>query len=157
MLSLWFDRFKGVSLFSNGRWKGPVIVMFTGMVFAIGLALSGMTRPEVVIGFLNVLGQWDPSLAFVMVGAIGTHLFFLRRSQSMPVSRGGTPFPQASLRQVDRKLILGAALFGMGWGMSGICPGPGLVSGASLSGNALLFVGAMLLGMTAFHRLSRLS
>jgi len=157
MQSLWFPRLKHLKLVTKQKWMGVVSVVFTGMVFAIGLALSGMTRPEVVLGFLNVFGQWDPSLAFVMVGAIGTHLLFLHRSQSMGVSRRGTPFPQAPLGQVDRKLVLGAALFGMGWGMSGICPGPGLVSGASLSGNALLFVGAMLLGMIVFHRLSRIS
>ena len=142
----------GIRTLKNGRSAFPILL--AGALFALGLALSGMTRPEVVLGFLNIFGDWNPSLAFVMVGAIGSHLVFLHRSREMPLTGSGLPFPARSRRSIDRQLVLGSALFGVGWGMSGMCPGPGLVSLSAWSGDALLFTGAMLLGMRGYRHLA---
>lgn len=123
-----------------------------GLIFALGLGISGMTDANKVIGFLNLAGAWDPSLAFVMIGAISLHLALFRvviRRQS-PLFDGRFHLP--TRRDVTPELITGSALFGAGWGLGGVCPGPGLVSLASTTSSALLFVSFMLLGM-ALHRL----
>jgi uncharacterized membrane protein YedE/YeeE len=121
-----------------------------GLVFAVGLGVSGMTQPAKIIGFLDVFsGRWDPSLALVMAGAIGVHLPFHRwlraRAGARPVTVGcampGDPPPDR------RRLIGGAALFGAGWGLGGYCPGPAVVSLASAGTDVFLFVGAMAAGM----------
>lgn len=122
-----------------------------GLLFALGLGLGGMTDPAKVVGFLDVAGRWDPSLAFVMAGALGTYAllrpFILRRTRPVLAER----FPPPSQAPVDRRLIAGAALFGTGWGMSGYCPGPALVSLPVGGTTVLLFVGAMLVGMGVFR------
>ncbi|NVJ28729.1 YeeE/YedE family protein, partial [Myxococcus sp. AM011] len=116
---------------------------------------GGMTDPAKVVGFLDVAGRWDPSLAFVMAGALGTYAllrpFILRRTKPVLAERFPPP-PQAS---VDGRLIGGAALFGIGWGMSGYCPGPALVSLPVGGTPVLLFVGAMLVGMALFRGIMR--
>ncbi len=117
-----------------------------GIVFAWGLGISGMTQPAKVTGFLDFWGAWDPSLAWVMVGAIGVHFALLRvtRRWSRPVY--AARFDEPARRVVDRRLIVGAALFGAGWGLAGYCPGPAIVSIASGS-SAVVLVLAMLLGV----------
>ena len=108
-----------------------------GVIFAIGLCLSGMTQPGKVIAFLDVTGDWDPSLAFVMMGAIGVHVFFARRR----------PAVAAKVLPVTPRLLIGSALFGIGWGLGGYCPGPALVSLVALAPVTLAFVAAMVVGM----------
>ena len=118
-----------------------------GFVFAPGLGISGMTDANKVIGFLNLAGDWDPSLAFVMVGAIGVHLaayrFILARQSPLFTKKFQIP----TRRDLNPKLIVGAALFGVGWGLGGFCPGPGLVSLAGFGPSAIVFVVFMLAGM----------
>nr|WP_305794264.1 MULTISPECIES: DUF6691 family protein [unclassified Myxococcus] len=114
-----------------------------------------MTDPAKVVGFLDVAGSWNPSLAFVMAGALGTYALLrrliLRRARPVLADRFPAP-PQAD---VDGRLVAGSALFGIGWGLSGYCPGPALVSLPVGGTTVLLFVGAMLVGMGAFRGMSR--
>lgn len=135
----------------TGRTRGTIrrtlTALLSGALFAGGLALSGMTRPEKILGFLDVFGQWDPSLLFVMAGAVTTYalLFRLSLRRSMPLFADSFRLPTRT--QIDRPLVLGAVLFGVGWGLAGYCPGPALCSLATGRGEAFLFVGAMLVGM----------
>ncbi len=127
--------------------KANLTALLAGLVFGAGLGISGMTRPERVLGFLDVAGDWDPSLALVMVGAIAVHATLYRR-----IRRRSTPWFDDHLhvpvrRDVDGKLVAGAALFGVGWGLGGYCPGPALVSLVTGQRSVLVFVGAMLAGM----------
>ncbi|HEX5658808.1 MAG TPA: YeeE/YedE family protein [Polyangiales bacterium] len=119
-----------------------------GLLFAAGLALSGMTSPARVIGFLDVLGRWDPQLVFVMGGAVVTYavLYRLIRKRS-PQPLLDTRYHVPDNGKPDRKLVFGAALFGVGWGLMGLCPGPALVSAGAGTPEALAFVGAMAIGM----------
>lgn len=121
----------------------PLSALLTGLVFGLGLCLSGMTQPSKVLGFLDVSGAWDPSLAFVMGGAIavGVVLFRLARHRLSPVATA-----------IDPALVTGSALFGIGWGLVGYCPGPALAALGSLEPKALAFVAAMIAG-TLLHRL----
>ena len=119
-----------------------------GILFSIGLGISGMTQPQKVIGFLDVFGEWNPSLAFVMGGAVLSYLalqLWIQRNFSIPVLGGSFQIP--SRKDLDRSLIIGALLFGSGWGLGGYCPGPAITSLGSGSLNALLFVVAMGGGM----------
>jgi uncharacterized membrane protein YedE/YeeE len=122
-----------------------------GVLFGVGLGISGMGRPTKVLAFLDVTGAWDPSLAFVMMGAIGVHcLAVLVAKRRTRTALGGTfhwPKPAA----VDRALLVGAAVFGIGWGLGGFCPGPALLGAASGNGAAIVFVVAMAAGMIARH------
>ncbi len=124
-----------------------------GLIFALGLGLAGMTQPAKVIGFLNFTGRWDPSLAFVMLGAIAVHfvLFRVVMKRASPLFAGVFQVP-GSLH-LDRRLLLGSAIFGVGWGLAGYCPGPAIVSSGGGSGRALLFTAAMLVGMLLFRAL----
>lgn len=125
-----------------------LIAFVSGVLFALGLGVSGMTQPSKVIAFLDVFGAWNPSLAFVMVGAISVHTFFARRAMrpaAHPVLAVRFMLPTST--RIDAKLILGALLFGLGWGAAGFCPGPALVSLVSLSSTTVVFVAAMLGGM----------
>ncbi len=103
-----------------------------GFVFALGLGISGMTDADKVLGFLNLAGDWDPALAFVMVGAIGVHLILYRLIVRRPSPLFGDRFHLPTRRDISPRLLTGAAIFGVGWGMGGFCPGPGLVSLAGL-------------------------
>src|SRR5690606_15297342 len=113
-----------------------------GALFAVGLSLAGMTQPSKVIGFLDFFGRWDPSLMFVMGGAIGVHLvlsrFIVKRESPLFAARFRIP----TRRDVTPKLVAGAALFGIGWGLGGFCPGPGIASIGTLGAHALTFVAA---------------
>lgn len=121
--------------------------LVAGFLFGLGLALSGMTRPAKVIGFLDFFGSWDPTLAFVMAGALGAYAlayrWVMRRFQPLfePV------FYIPEKKRPDAPLLIGAALFGVGWGLGGFCPGPAVVSLASGAGEPFLFGAAMLAGM----------
>lgn len=122
-----------------------------GVLFGAGLLLSGMTRPQTVIAFLDVFGDWDPSVALVMVGAIGVHLLAYRLVRRMPHPLLAERWSLPTRRDIDPRLVVGAILFGAGWGLAGYCPGPALTSTAAGAGPALLFTGAMFGGM-ALHR-----
>jgi uncharacterized membrane protein YedE/YeeE len=118
-----------------------------GVVFALGLGISGMTRPVKVIGFLDFAGHWDPSLAFVMIGAIAVYstCYRLIRTRSAPVLAAEFSVPQRT--GLDRNLLAGAAVFGAGWGLGGFCPGPALTALASGAAPVLVFVIAMAVGI----------
>jgi uncharacterized protein len=127
-----------------------------GLVFGVGLILSGMTDPGKVIGFLDVAGSWDPSLAFVMGGAIlvGVFAFALAHRRAKSFFGGGMHLPHN--RDIDRRLVGGSLLFGIGWGLAGFCPGPALVSFGSGQEKAAIFVAAMLGGMLIYTAADRL-
>ncbi len=126
-----------------------------GALFAVGLAVSGMTRPAKVAGFLDLAGDWDASLAFVMMGAIAVHFVAHRVILRRPAPLFEGSFHLPTRRDIDLRLVLGAALFGVGWGLGGYCPGPGLVSAASGSLGAVVFVAGMTAGMLIEHGLAR--
>ena len=121
-----------------------------GLVFGVGLIVSGMTDPAKVIGFLDIAGAWDPSLAFVMAGAIlvGFFAFALARRRTTTFLGGALQLPQA--RDIDARLVGGAIVFGIGWGLAGFCPGPALVAFGGGQDKAAVFVLAMLAGMLLF-------
>jgi uncharacterized membrane protein YedE/YeeE len=127
-----------------------------GLVFGVGLLLSGMTDPGKVIGFLDLAGSWDPSLAFVMGGAVlvGVFAFALAARRTRSFLGGAMQLP--SRRDIDARLIAGSVVFGIGWGLAGYCPGPALVSFGSGVRQAAVFVAAMLVGMLLFTAAERL-
>jgi uncharacterized membrane protein YedE/YeeE len=126
-----------------------------GLLFGIGLILSGLANPAKIIGFLDLAGSWDPSLAFVMAGAIavGAPAFALARKRT--VSLLGLDMNLADPRGLDRRLLLGCVVFGVGWGIAGFCPGPSLVALGMGAAKAVVFVVAMLVGMGVFALLER--
>jgi uncharacterized membrane protein YedE/YeeE len=123
----------------------------SGLLFGVGLALSGMTRPSKVIAFLDVAGRWDPSLMFVMLGAIAVFapLYRLTVHKARPVF--GSEFVMHRTWPLDARLMIGAAVFGVGWGIAGFCPGPALVSAGTGALAALVFASTMLLGVLAYR------
>lgn len=135
--------------------KANAVAFVSGVVFALGLGLAGMTRPSKILAFLDVAGPWDPSLAFVMVGAIGVHFLFVRVARRSASPRLAPRFAWPLEKRIDGRLLLGAALFGIGWGLAGYCPGPSLVSLASLAPGVMLFVSAMAVGTFVAGRLDR--
>jgi uncharacterized membrane protein YedE/YeeE len=126
-----------------------------GLVFGLGLLLSGMTDPGKVLGFLDLFGQWDPSLAFVMGGAIlvGFFAFALAKTRTTNFLGGALNLPKSNA--IDKRLVIGGLLFGAGWGLAGFCPGPALVSMAAGQTQALIFVIAMVVGMIGFQLIER--
>ena len=131
--------------------KQRLVTFFAGVVFAVGLGISGMTNPAKVIGFLDVTGAWDPSLALVMGGAIGVHVLFAQWSKKAVRPLWADAFVLPKRSDVDGRLIAGAALFGLGWGTAGYCPGPALVSLVGLTTGALTFCASMVAGIAIFH------
>jgi len=129
--------------------------LLAGLVFGLGLIVSGMANPAKVLGFLDIAGSWDPSLAFVMGGAIGVGMvaFFVARQRT--VSFIGAEMKLPTARHIDSRLVIGSVLFGIGWGIGGFCPGPGLVAVGMGEVKALVFVAAMLVGMGAFEVFER--
>jgi uncharacterized membrane protein YedE/YeeE len=135
--------------------KANAVAFVSGIVFALGLGLAGMTRPSKILAFLDVAGPWDPSLAFVMVGAIGVHFVSVRVARRASSPSLAPRFAWPLEKGIDGRLLLGAALFGIGWGLAGYCPGPSLVSLASLGPGVLLFVAAMAVGTFVAGKLDR--
>ena len=126
-----------------------------GLVFGLGLILSGMTDPAKVLAFLDLAGRWDPSLALVMGGAIAVGLVGFTIARQRSVSLLGSAMKLPTARHIDRRLVAGSLLFGAGWGVAGFCPGPALVAMAMGHPKALLFVAAMLVGMGLFELIDR--
>lgn len=126
---------------------------FAGLVFGFGLILSGMTNPDNIQNFLDILGNWDPALLFVMVGAIFVSIFAFLWVKPRPTSLLGEPIQLPTNTVVDAKLMIGAALFGIGWGLIGFCPGPAIVALTIQPQEAGLFVVAMVGGMLLFNAL----
>jgi uncharacterized membrane protein YedE/YeeE len=122
-----------------------------GLLFGLGLMLSGMTDPSKVVGFLDLFGEWDPSLAFVMSGAIavGFFAFALAKKRTTNFLGGALHLPKST--HIDKRLIWGNLMFGAGWGLAGFCPGPALVSMAAGQDKALVFILAMIFGMIAYE------
>ena len=133
------------------------MALAAGLVFGLGLIISGMTDPSKVIGFLDLAGKWDPSLALVMGGAIliGGLAFRFAAARSGAILGGPMRLPTA--RHIDRRLTFGGLVFGSGWGLAGYCPGPALASLATGGGKPLIFTVAMLAGMAIFEIQNRLS
>jgi uncharacterized membrane protein YedE/YeeE len=133
----------------------PLAAGAAGVMFGLGLAVSGMTRPAKVIGFLDVTGDWDPSLIGVMGGAVWiyaiVHLAVRRRRSPLLAESFALP----TRRDIDARLVAGAAIFGVGWGLAGYCPGPALTSLVGGSSSALVFVLAMIAAMGATARIER--
>lgn len=129
--------------------------LLAGLVFGLGLIVSGMANPAKVLGFLDLAGHWDPSLAFVMAGAIAVAMVAFMVARRRTVSFLGAEMRLPSARHIDRRLVLGSVLFGIGWGVAGFCPGPALVSLGMGEIKALVFVAAMLVGMGAFELFER--
>jgi uncharacterized protein len=126
-----------------------------GLLFGLGLIVSGMANPAKVLGFLDLAGQWDPSLAFVMAGAIAVAApaFWLARTRTS--SLAGAPMQLPTARRIDPRLVGGALVFGAGWGLAGFCPGPALVAAGAGEPRAWIFVAAMLAGMALYAAFER--
>jgi uncharacterized membrane protein YedE/YeeE len=132
--------------------RAKLAVFLSGLVLGAGLLIAGMTNPAKVVGFLDVFGTWDASLALVMVGAIGVHGVLLRLVLRRPRPLFASTFQLPERTAIDGRLLLGSALFGVGWGLGGVCPGPGIVDAAAGSGYALVFTVAMALGAIVERR-----
>ena len=128
-----------------------IVALTVGLVFGFGLCISGMIEPSKVLGFLDFAGSWDPSLAFVMGGAllVGFVAFGLAKRRRTAFDGAAIELPTA--RAIDRRLVLGSLIFGIGWGLAGICPGPGIVDLGFFNPRALVFVAAMAVGMLVYR------
>ncbi len=123
-----------------------LVSLFCGIIFGIGLVISQMINPAKVLGFLNLFGEWDPSLAFVMIGAliIYSPLFHLFKNKEKPIF--SSSFSISNKKEIDKELIFGSILFGAGWGLVGLCPGPAITSIALLNVSSAIFVVSMFIG-----------
>ncbi|MGS1012989.1 DUF6691 family protein [Rhodanobacter sp. UC4450_H17] len=130
-----------------------LVALVAGLLFGIGLVLGGMTRPEIVLGFLDVFGHWNPQLAFVMGGAVLTTALGYRLVLTRPQPWLDATFQLPTARTLDRRLLGGAAMFGVGWGLAGYCPGPALASLTAGAPGLLLFVACMVAGWLLVARL----
>ena len=133
--------------------KIALIAFFFGLIFGSGLIIGGMTNPAKVLAFLDITGDWDPSLMFVMLGAIAIAFFAFRRAARQPTSLLDLPVHLPDTTRIDRKLVIGAVLFGAGWGLAGFCPGPAIVALLFGSAKPWIFVVSMLAGMWLHSRL----
>lgn len=133
-----------------------LMALVVGLLFGIGLIVSGMTDPSKVIGFLDLAGRWDPSLVFVMGGAILVGLAAFRLAAGRDKSLLGDAMRLPTATHIDRRLVLGGLAFGAGWGLAGYCPGPALASLASGASKPVIFSAAMIAGMVIFELLERL-
>tara|TARA_B100000073_G_C23600781_1_gene520334 strand:+ start:67 stop:480 length:414 start_codon:yes stop_codon:yes gene_type:complete len=133
-----------------------LISLISGIIFGIGLTISGMVNPQKVLGFLNIFDQWDPSLIFVMVGAIiiFAPLHFIFKRKSRPIFAKN--FIKIEKKVVDKQLIFGSGLFGAGWGLAGLCPGPAISSISFLSLNSMIFVLFMFVGFFIANRIQQI-
>lgn len=134
---------------------GKLTAFFAGLVFGLGLLLAGMANPAKVLGFLDLAGAWDPSLALVMAGAIALALLPFAWARRRSYSLLGAPLQLPVKRTLDRRLLGGSLLFGIGWGIAGICPGPAVAILLSGHWQVLVFVAAMLAGMALFEVFER--
>ncbi|MGC4406439.1 DUF6691 family protein [Methyloversatilis sp. MC4-4] len=132
-----------------------LIALVAGLLFGLGLLLSGMANPTKVVGFLDLAGNWDPSLALVMAGAIGAALPAFTMARRRSTAWAGCALALPSATQIDAPLVLGSLTFGVGWGLAGYCPGPALVSLGTGSAPAVVFVLAMIAGMAIHAWLTR--
>ena len=123
-----------------------LVSLFCGIIFGIGLVISQMINPAKVLGFLNLFGEWDPSLAFVMIGAliVSSPLFHLFKNKEKPIF--STSFSISEDKEIDKRLIIGSILFGAGWGLVGLCPGPAISSIALFNVSSVTFVFSMFIG-----------
>lgn len=133
------------------RWFAALV---SGAIFGLGLAISGMTDPRVVQGFLDVSGRFDPTLIFVLVGAVGVTMIAFHFVLGLPKPLLDSRFQLPANKHVDRQLVVGAGIFGIGWGLAGYCPGPALVNLAAGFHEALYFVPAMVVGGLAYRWLA---
>jgi uncharacterized membrane protein YedE/YeeE len=131
-----------------------VFALLAGLLFGIGLIVAGMVNPAKILGFLDVAGKWDPSLALVMAGAVAVGLVAFTLARRRTVSALGLPMQPSAAQAIDLKLVGGSLVFGIGWGLAGFCPGPALVALGAGYPKAAVFVVAMLLGMGAFELIS---
>ncbi len=129
--------------------------LLAGLIFGLGLIVSGMANPAKVLGFLDLAGAWDPSLAFVMVGAIGVAAVAFRVARHRSSTLLGTEMKLPTSRTIDKRLLAGSLLFGIGWGVAGFCPGPALVALGMGEVKAIVFVLAMLVGIGIFEGTER--
>ena len=129
------------------------IALMSAILFAAGLAVSGMMDPANIIGFLDIFGDWKPALMLVMVGAIAVHMVSYKFIVNRKSPLLDTKFHIPTKKDIDLKLIIGSALFGIGWGLGGFCPGPAVASLASWESPIFTFVGSMLLGIAIYHYL----
>jgi len=129
--------------------------LLAGLVFGLGLIVSGMANPAKVLGFLDLAGPWDPSLAFVMAGAIAVGFFAFLLAKKRRLSLMGAEMRLPAAGRIDRRLVAGSLLFGAGWGLAGFCPGPGLVALGMGEPKAAVFVLAMLAGMAIYELLEK--
>ncbi len=134
-----------------------IVAFAAGLIFGLGLILSGMTNPAKVLGFLDIAGLCDPSLAFVMTGAILVGFFAFRFASQREKSLLGKVMRLPTATQIDTRLVLGGTTFGVGWGLAGYCPGPAMASLATGSSKPMIFAVAMLLGMAVFELQDRLA
>lgn len=132
-----------------------LLALFSGLIFGLGLLLSGMANPEKVLGFLDLAGPWDPSLALVMAGAIAVGVIAFRVATTRDRTMLGMSFRLPGKSGIDRRLVIGSLLFGVGWGLAGFCPGPALVAMGAGQSKAVVFVVAMLAGMALFEVLEK--
>lgn len=132
-----------------------LVAAFAGLLFGLGLIVSGMAAPAKVLGFLDLAGAWDPSLAFVMAGAlaVGLPVFAIARRRQRALT--GQPLQWPTATRIDHRLVIGSLLFGIGWGLAGLCPGPALVLLGAGEGGAWVFAAAMLAGMALFEGMER--
>ena len=132
-----------------------IVSCISGIIFGVGLSVSNMINPEKVLGFLDIFGLWDPSLIFVMMGAIiiSAPVFFLFRSKNKPLFADNFTMP--TLKSIDKNLIIGSGIFGIGWGMAGFCPGPAISSLALLNTHSVYFILAMLGGFLLTELVNR--
>lgn len=135
--------------------KYTLASLFAGLIFGAGLLVSGMANPEKVLGFLDIAGQWDPSLALVMAGAILVGIFAFTIARQRTLSFLGFSMKLPSSTKVDKRLVVGGLTFGVGWGIAGFCPGPGLVALGAGEAKAVVFVAAMVAGMALFEVIER--
>ena len=132
-----------------------IVSFISGIIFGVGLSVSNMINPEKVLGFLNLFGPWDPSLIFVMMGAIivSAPVFFLSRNKNKPLFASNFAMP--TLKSIDKNLIIGSSIFGVGWGMAGFCPGPAISSLALLNTYSVYFVLSLLGGFLLTELVNR--
>jgi hypothetical protein len=123
-----------------------IVALLTGIIFGLGLAVSGMINPEKVLGFLDIAGAWDPSLALVMGGAVGVTLLTFRRVLKLPKPLFGARFEIPTSASVDSPLLIGATIFGIGWGIAGYCPGPAIAALTIGSIEPIVFIAAFIAG-----------